>query len=83
MSKENMQVFENIAFALMFFVKANPYRILTKEDVIEEYNFTPKETTKIFNALKERKKLIYIGKTQKVTQQNLVELLNEGLIIKE
>ena len=82
MSKEDMTVFKNIESALIFFIKTDPYRILTKEDVEKEYGFTEKETTKIFNVLKERGKLIYVGKTQKVTQQNLLELLNEGLIIK-
>ncbi|MDO4282378.1 MAG: hypothetical protein Q4D02_01965 [Clostridia bacterium] len=82
MSKEDMTVFKNIELALLTMLKINPYRILTKEDVMEEYGFTLKEVTKIFNVLRKREKLIYIGKTQKVTQENLLKVLNEGLIIK-
>lgn len=55
-------------------------QIFTRKDVIK-LGFTEKEVAKIFHYLDKRKKLIKVGKEQKVFKDNLVELLKNGITI--
>ena len=57
--------------------------LLTRKEVVAKYGLTIKETAKLFNELKGRHKLVYLGKEQKVSKKLLESIFQKGITLKE
>ena len=57
--------------------------LLTRKDVSSKYNLTTKETTRIFQKLKKDRKLVDLGKEQKVSKRVLENLFQQGIKIRD
>lgn len=57
--------------------------LLTRKEVVEKYGLTIKGTARLFNELKGRHKLVYLGKEQKVSKKLLESIFQKGITLKE
>ena len=57
--------------------------LLTRKDASSKYNLTIKETTRIFQKLKKDRKLVDLGKEQKVSKRVLENLFQQGIKIRD
>ena len=55
--------------------------LLTRKEVVEKYGLTIKGTARLFNELKGRHKLVYLGKEQKVSKKLLESIFQKGITL--
>ena len=63
-------------------IKESTYdSLLTRKEVVEKYGLTIKGTARLFNELKGRHKLVYLGKEQKVSKKLLESIFQKGITL--
>lgn len=74
---------EVIKILVQYIKESTDDSLLTRKEVTEKYGLTIKGTARLFNELKGRHKLVYLGKEQKVSKKLLESIFQKGITLKE